>query len=203
MYPFFETLRLERNGFQLLAYHQKRLNEVFAAFYPEAKPWDLKRLLQPVPRVETRTKCRFVYGREGYQIFYEPYTLRQIKRVKIVEAIVRYPYKSTDRAEFEKYAALCGEGEMVVFSCDGYITDSLFSNVVFSDGKQWVTPTTYLLNGVQRRFCLEKRSIVEREITVGDLSRYTQIGFINAMVDLGELVLPLTAVEVVNGLEEL
>ncbi|URA09656.1 aminotransferase class IV [Thermospira aquatica] len=202
MYPFFETICLEKDGFHLLAYHQKRLNDVFLKFYPGEKPWELKKLLQPVPKVQTKTKCRFVYGKDGYQIFYEPYTLRRIEKVRILEKDISYPYKFTDRAEFEKYASLCKDGEMVVFSREGHITDSLVSNVVFFDGKHWITPTTYLLNGVKRQFYLEKHRILEKEITIQDMKSYTHIGFINAMIDLEELVLPITAVEVIHGLEE-
>lgn len=203
MFPFFESIRLEKDGFRLLDYHQQRVREVFAHFYPGVKPFVLRDILVPVPKVEGRTKCRVRYGERAYDICYESYTMRRIDRVKIVEAKIEYPYKATDRKELESIAGMLKDGEMVVFSCEGCITDSLFSNVIFFDGKKWITPITYLLNGVKRRFCLDKGIIEEAPIMVGDLLSFSHIGFINAMIDVGELVLPIEKVEVLHGLENL
>ncbi|MFN3659904.1 MAG: aminotransferase class IV [Brevinematales bacterium] len=203
MFPFFESIRLEKEGFHLLDYHQERVREVFARFYPDVKPFILRDILVPVPRVAGRTKCRVRYGERAYDICYESYVMRRIDRVKIVEAEINYPYKATDRKELEAVAGMLKEGEMIVFSRHGFITDSLFSNVIFFDGKKWITPTTYLLNGVKRRFCLDNGIIEQGTITVRDLLSFSRIGFINAMIDVGELVLPIENVEVIHGMENL
>ncbi|MCX7881735.1 MAG: aminotransferase class IV [Brevinematales bacterium] len=203
MFQFFESIRLEKDGFQLLEYHQRRVTETCAKYYPGKKPWELHRILVPVPRVEGRTKCRLVYDGEAYQIFYEPYRMREIERVIIVEKEINYPYKFLERKELEEYTQKVGPKDMVVFSREGMITDSVFSNVVFFDGKEWVTPSTYLLNGVKRQYYLDQGMIREEKIHVRDLVRFSYVGFMNAMVDIGELVVPMTNVEVCYGLENL
>lgn len=201
MFPFFETIRLEKGGFMLLEYHQQRVDETFSSYYPEKRPHRLRDILVPVPKVETRTKCKFLYDESSYQIVYEAYTMRIIERVRLREAKIAYPFKRTDREELVRAAGEMREGEMVVFSCDGYITDSLFSNVIFFDGQKWITPRTYLLNGVKRRFCLDQGLICERDVKTDDLYTFFYIGFINAMIDVGELTLPIEKVEVENGME--
>jgi len=203
MSRFLESICLEREGFRLLSYHQRRVNETFAHFYPDTPPLDLARLLNPVPRVEGRTKCRVVYDRDVAHIFYESYRLPEIDRVIFIEADVAYPYKFLDREALTRYASLVQEKEMVVFVRGGMVTDSLVSNVVFRDEKGWVTPRTYLLNGVKRQYYLDQGAIRQEDIPLGEVFRFSQVGLINAMIDLGELVLPIERVEVRHGLENL
>jgi len=202
MFPFFESIRLEKDGFRLLSYHQQRINEVFATFYPNAKPWNLEKCLSPVPKVEQRTKCRFLYSKNNYTITYENYSIRTINKVLIIEKNdIFYPWKSTDRTAFQAYENQLPKDKMIIFSQNDKITDSLFSNIVFFDGNQWFTPSTYLLNGIKRRYYLEQGIIHEVPITTETLARYTLIGFINAMIDINEIVLPITHVEVINDME--
>ena len=66
---------------------------------------------------------------------------------------------------------------------NGFITDTTFSNIVFYDGMQWITPDTYLLNGTQRQRLLREGRIVSREVRVGDLSRFITAKPINSMLD--------------------
>lgn len=203
MFQFFEAICLEKDGFRLLDYHQRRVNSVFSRFYPGYSPHNLARCLVPVPRVEGRTKCRFLYDEKSFAVSYEAYVMRTVTRVTMVEAHIHYDVKKTDRSIFENYAKMMAPEEMVVFTEDGYLMDSLFSNVVLFDGKRWITPTTCLLRGVKREYYLETGFITLREVRVSDLPSYTSLGFINAMIDIGELVVPITFVEVKNGLENL
>ena len=82
----------------------------------------------------------------------------------------------------------------MIFVKNGLVTDSSYANLVFFDGTEWVTPTTFLLNGTCRQRLLSERKIKERIIHATDIPSFTHIGLINAMIDLGELCLPLNRI---------
>ncbi len=65
---------------------------------------------------------------------------------------------------------------------------------IFFDGTEWVTPTTFLLNGTCRQRLLSEGKIKERIIHATDIPSFTHIGLINAMIGLGELCLPLNRI---------
>ena len=71
------------------------------------------------------------------------------------------------------------------------VTDSSYANLVFSDGVKWYTSTSFLLNGTCRQRLLKEGKIEERPIFQKDIPSFGYIGLINAMLDLGELTLPL------------
>ena len=73
--------------------------------------------------------------------------------------------------------------EILIYQ-NGRITDTSYSNVVFYDGNQYITPSTYLLNGTKRRYLLERGIIKEQDIGLGDLPRFRYLFLINAMLDL-------------------
>ena len=77
---------------------------------------------------------------------------------------------------------------------EGRLTDTSIANVALFDGRQWHTPVRPLLGGVKRRFLLESGTIVERDIRVEDLRRYSRIRLFNALIDWGEMELPVSAV---------
>ena len=66
----------------------------------------------------------------------------------------------------------------------GQISDSFYANVVFWDGKEYITPDTPLLPGTMRASLLNKGLIREDSISPDDLSKFAGIKLINAMYDL-------------------
>ena len=62
----------------------------------------------------------------------------------------------------------------------------LFANVVFYDGKKWMTPTQPLFCGIKRQILLEKGLIHEAEIKQKDLRQFKHTALINAMLDIGD-----------------
>lgn len=55
------------------------------------------------------------------------------------------------------------------------------SNLIFFDGRDWVTPANPLLKGTCRNRLLAEGSITGREIAPGDLVNYLGCKLINAM----------------------
>ena len=68
-----------------------------------------------------------------------------------------------------------------------FITDTSFSNIIFFDGDNWITPSTPLLEGTKRKELLEKNIISEQEIKFSDLKNFKKAILINAMLDFDEI----------------
>jgi 4-amino-4-deoxychorismate lyase len=49
-----------------------------------------------------------------------------------------------------------------------------------------------LLNGVKRQALLASGVLIEKTITIDDLAQYECVSLINAMLDPGEVVVPIT-----------
>ena len=69
---------------------------------------------------------------------------------------------------------------------NGAITDTSYSNLVFFDGQNYITPDTYLLNGTSRQRLLHEGRIRAEHLTPDDLSRFKYAILINAMLSLEE-----------------
>ena len=69
---------------------------------------------------------------------------------------------------------------------NGYITDTSFSNIIFFDGANWITPSTPLLEGTKIKELLEKKIISEQEIKLKDLIKFSKAKLINAMIDIDD-----------------
>ena len=77
---------------------------------------------------------------------------------------------------------------------DGLLTDTSIANIALYDGRQWCTPAHPLLCGVKRRSLLESRIITERDIRAEELGKYSLVRVFNALIDWGEVELPVSAI---------
>ena len=75
-------------------------------------------------------------------------------------------------------------------SCDdilivknGYITDTSIANIALYDGNSWITPKVPLLKGTTRQRYLDNAKILESDIKVQDLKKFSKIALLNAMID--------------------
>ncbi|MCX8011124.1 MAG: chorismate-binding protein, partial [Ignavibacteria bacterium] len=59
------------------------------------------------------------------------------------------------------------------------------------DGSDWVTPSTPLLKGTKRQMLIDNKRIIEKNITSTELKDYQKLALINAMLDLGEIVIDI------------
>ena len=80
----------------------------------------------------------------------------------------------------------------MIFLRDKKVTDASYANLIFFDGSQWLTPTTFLLNGTCRKRLLNEGKIREMPIYEKDIASFECIGLINAMLDIGDLSLPIS-----------
>ena len=191
MCRFIESIKLKDGKIHHLDWHQKRVNETFAAHFVDSKPLHLKDLLNSnkLPK-QGVYKVRIVYDSTYKTISIQPYTSKIIKSIAFVEVQFDYNFKYENREEIKMYKDVANSDE-VIFMKDNFIYDSSYSNLAFLKDKQWITPKTYLLNGTTRRRLLSNNQLIESKIKKSDLRKFSHVSFINAMNDLGENVMHL------------
>ena len=180
----------------LLSLHEERMNRTRAAFFPEASLASLADCFSEGMAGAGVWKWRLVYDREGIrECTCTPYRLRPVSSLRLVEADkVDYAYKFLDRSALERCFARRGDADDVLLVRDGLLTDTSIANIALYDGRQWCTPAHPLLCGVKRRSLLESRIITERDIRAEELGRYSLVRVFNALIDWGEVELPVSAI---------
>ena len=187
MSQFFESIKVEDQEIFLLDQHQKRVNETFSYFGKEASI-NIAEIFESLEHDEDGLyKFRITYDLTGkYRTQMIPYAMSEIANFQLVENnSYDYSFKFEDRKELEKMKTLSKAAEIIIVK-NNHITDSSYSNLIFKKGKDWFTPKTFLLNGVQRQHLLKTKKIKEAEITLQNLSEYSHFQLINAMNELDD-----------------
>ena len=83
------------------------------------------------------------------------------------------------------------EADDIIIIRNGQVTDSYYANLVFYDGRDWWTPQSPLLKGIKREFLLNKNHVKTRKIYEGDLKSFKKASLINAMLEIGEVEIPI------------
>lgn len=218
MCRFTEAICIEKGIPRRIEYHNRRCNATRVRFFPGCKEIDLEDVLwekgyledvyskkemqgevPPAAHPAGRRKCRVEYGRDIVSVTVTPYVPRRIERLRLVyDDTIEYTYKYADRRDLERLArqTAAAAGETVVLIVkNGRLTDTTFSNIALFDGDRWTVPDTCLLSGTMRQYLLDHERVREAPVTPENLHRYQSISLINAMLDLGETVVPLSNVD--------
>ena len=146
---------------------------------------------------EGRWKVRVLYDTEIRSVeaaFYRP---KQINTAALVDGgSVRYPFKTAKRSELDaltRRAEDAGADTALIVS-EGRITDFSYANAAFFDGSRWWTPAVPLLPGTRRARLLAAGLISTADITPADLHRYVSVSLINAMLELGEIMVDIDSI---------
>lgn len=197
MSQFIESIKVEDRKIFMLDLHQKRVNETFSHFGHE-NPVDLALIFKNLDHQEEGLyKFKVTYGLDGkFRTQMIPYAMSEKADFELVENnSYDYSFKFEDRKEIERMKQLSRAGEIIIVK-NNHITDSSYSNIVFKKGKDWFTPKSYLLNGVQRQHLLQTKKIKEAEITLQTLQDYSHFQLINAMNNLDVLLIyPLSKIK--------
>lgn len=188
MSQFIESIKIEDQEVFLLNLHQKRVNETFAHFGKEGSI-DIAKIYKDLAHDEDGLfKLRITYDlNKNFRTQLIPYAISEIDDFQLVENnAYDYSFKFEDRKELEKMIAKAKADEIIIVK-NNHITDTSFSNILFKKGKDWFTPTTYLLNGVQRTHLLKSKKIKEAEITLQNIKEYSHFQLINAMNDFDDM----------------
>ncbi|PQA96565.1 4-amino-4-deoxychorismate lyase [Chryseobacterium piscicola] len=185
---FIESIKVEDQKIFLADLHQKRINDTFSHF-GKSDSVDLQKIFKHLDHNEDGLyKLRLIYDLEKkIRTQMIPYAIPEIHTFQLVENnIYDYSFKFEDRKELEKMK-MKSKCEEIIIVKNNHITDTSFSNLLFKKGKEWFTPTTYLLNGVQRQQLLKTKKIKETEITLQNLKDFSHFQLINAMNDFDDM----------------
>jgi len=190
MSQFIESIKLLNGEFYRLKLHQERINQIFDDFFPQHKAINLSHLIenQIVPK-EGFFKMRIVFDSEIKNIEFLPYQLPIISSLKLIETELQSAYyKSAEREKINIAYSNRGKCDDILFVKNGLITDTSYCNVAFFDGENWFTPKIPLINGTQRKNLLQKKIIIEKDLTVNDIVSYQSICLFNSMIEFGEII---------------
>ena len=192
---FIESICFQHGEYQLIEYHQMRVNQTFEKFYPNARPVDLKDILPKID-FDERHKVRVVYSEDLINIEYSEYHPNEIMSLQVVQNdIIEYGYKFEDRQQLTDLYQKREWSDDIIIVKNQLITDSYYANIAFHDGVKWFTPKSYLLPGVKRQYLLEMGLISEIEISLADIHSFKKASLINAMLNLGEIEIPISSIE--------
>lgn len=182
MSQFIESIKVEDQKIFLLDQHQKRVDETFSNFGKEGSI-NLDEIFKSLEHDEDGLyKFKITYDLTGqYRTQMIPYAMSEIANFRLVENnSYDYSFKFEDRKELEKMKILSKAAEIIIVK-NNHITDSSYANLLFKKGKDWFTPKSFLLNGVQRQHLLQTKKIKEAEITLQNLNEYSHFQLINAL----------------------
>lgn len=190
---FFETILMIDGRPQAVGDHEARMRRTGAAHGFRPPPLPGVAGLVPADLASGRTRCRVDYAEQITAVRFARHRPRQLRGLGLVPtAQLDYGFKRAERSALERLVTEdCVEPLIVV---EGRLTDTTFSNVVLQRGAQYLTPATPLLAGTRRARLLREHRITEADLGPDDLPAFETVHLVNALVDLGELVLPVAAV---------
>lgn len=192
---FVETIKVLNGEVESLSYHQARVDETLSAHDKDVS-LDLKNILHVPGAMKTGlVKCKLVYDKEVRDIEYSRYKLRHISSLQIVrDDEAEYSYKYHKRSNLDRlYAMRKSSAEIIIVKGQG-ITDAYYYNLAFMKDEIWYTPDAPLLKGTKRARLLSQGLMLEKSISLADVKDYSQVSLINAMTELGEIVLPIDSI---------
>ena len=142
-------------------------------------------------------KVRVLYDTEIREVEATPYVARPCGSAALIEAgDVEYAHKFARRPELDRLTerARSAGADTALIAKSGAVTDFSYANAAFYDGSVWWTPDRPLLEGTRRQRLLAAGRIKTTTIRAGDLRNFSLAAPINAMLDLGEISMPTSAI---------
>lgn len=187
MIRFIESIKLIDGEAQLMHYHAERVERTVG-----------RRLCLPFlekkKKIQGIAKHRVVYTKSGVIVEVEtlPYFRKTINRLQVIEDdTIDYALKYENRKAIQSLFQQRGEADDILIIKKGKVTDTSYCNLVFKNKTGLFTPAQPLLKGVKRQFLLDQGMIQERDILKADIEQYDSVYLINAMIELGEIEIPI------------
>ncbi len=190
-----ETIKIVEHNLINLEYHQQRVNRSIRDLFNKNARINLAGEIKvPDYLGKGLYKCRVIYNLEIKKVEYIPYKQPGITTLKLVTCNdLDYSYKFENRQAITELLELKGRCDDILILKNDLITDTLFCNIIFSDGNNWITPSKPLLKGTQREYLLDKGKITEAKIKSRDIHNFNSFKLINAMIDFEtSQTLPIT-----------
>lgn len=188
MYPLIETIKIIDAQPQNLAWHQKRFASSFRSLFHKPVSYNIKDVcVVPDKFSKGLVRARISYNDSDFIWEFEHYTQKQIRSLKmILDDHIDYSHKYKDRSALQTLYEKKGQCDDVLILKKNLITDTSYCNIVFFNGKDWITPATPLLRGTCRERLLAENKIREGIIRLDQLDDFTSFKLINAMYDFAE-----------------
>ncbi len=178
---FIESLKLIDGELQNIELHQKRINLTSNIFYINRK-LNLKDINIPKSNTNSIQKCRIIYSNNDSIISFSDYRPKKIESLRLVfDDSIDYDFKFKDRERINELYDKRVDCSDIIIVKNGLITDTSFTNLVFFDGKDYYTPSSFLLNGTMRQKLLIDKKIKEKKIGYNDIKDYKTVFLINCM----------------------
>ncbi len=189
MSQFIETIKLVDTEYQHLDLHVQRIQDTCRRYYGQARDlWDIRRSLQAAAGKFGIYKVTLRYDLDSCSLEAVSYQKKNMHQLVLIEDNqIQYNFKFANRSRLEQLQKLAGMQNECIIIQNNRITDTSYSNLAFWTGTEWHTPLHPLLAGTKRKFLLDSKQIVEKDILLVDLSTYHKVTLINAMLELGEI----------------
>jgi 4-amino-4-deoxychorismate lyase len=185
-----ETIKFENGKFANIELHQERINRSWIDLYGSENKIDLVSVLEMFQANSQKSytnhkiyKCRIVYSKTIQSIELLPYTLPKIKSLKLVlDDSINYNFKFENREKINQLFAKRENCDDILIVKNGLITDTSFCNILFFNGKKWLTPEKPLLKGIKRQLLIDSEIAETANISFSDLHNFTKARLVNAMI---------------------
>lgn len=179
-----ESIKVINRQLCNLKYHQERMDRTRKEFLGLDESLELlKEIYIPNSLTNELYKCRVVYSSIIHKIEFVLYEKRKVNTLQVVrDDEIDYTFKFENRERLTQLKNSVKEDDIVIVK-KGMVTDAFSSNIVFSDGVKYFTPSTPLLAGTKRAKLLEEKIIFEEEIREADIQKFKSAYLINAMLD--------------------
>ena len=175
---------MKNGSLKHLDWHQRRVDESIREHFRCEPGVDLSVLKDRIAGYEKGVyKCRVSYNANEFVHSVSEYHRRKVETLALVRCDeLEYGLKWNDRSALDALMEQRGDCDDILIVKGDSVTDSSFSNIVFKDGRRWVTPSDCLLKGTHRARLLDKGVIEEANVSVEDLKGFQGFKLINAML---------------------
>lgn len=183
---FIETIKIENGVAQNLDLHLERASKTCFHHFGVRTVLPFDTIINEIisSHKEGIYKLRIIYTVRIEHFTIELYQPKTIKSLKIVDGgNIDYSFKYEDRQDLNRLLDQRGDCDDIIIVKDGFVTDTSYSNLVFSDGEHFFTPSSFLLNGIKRQELLRGGKTKEKEIKIEDINSYNEVFLINSMLD--------------------
>ncbi len=188
-----ETIKIFERAVYNIDYHNQRMNNSRRLLFGIDEGIDLsKHIVIPEHLDGGIHKFRVIFAENIESVEIIPYVKRQIKSLKQVNGNeIDYSHKFLNRQDIEKLYEQRGDCDDVLIIKNGMLTDTSFCNIALFDGTNWYTPEHPLLLGTQRQKLLGEKRIISKVLKAEELKNYSKLCIFNAMIEFGEIVIPV------------
>ncbi|MBK9150086.1 MAG: hypothetical protein IPM26_03495 [Saprospiraceae bacterium] len=185
-----ESIRVFNRKVSHIRWHNERCNASRKSLFGCSDLIDLRKIIKiPDDLPDGLFKCRIIYSSKIEDIRFEPYTVRNIRKLKAVNTDnIEYPFKFLERPELDALYSMRNEADEILIIKNGLLTDAYYYNVLIQIDGQYYTPARPLLKGTRLQSLRQSLSITPADITVDMLMRSNAITLINAMTPPGAIM---------------